>query len=698
MNKNDLIFKPRARLLLQLGDQLIRNESIALLELIKNAYDADASKVVVIMNNLEDPDKGEIIVEDDGIGMDKTIIEEVWMQPGSNYKQKKMLSNETSLKYKRLPIGEKGIGRFGVHKLGKFIDIVSKKMNQKEIQLKIDWSKFEKDTLLNDIQVELEERKPKYFTEGTGTRIVIKHLKNKWARGTIRDIYRAINSLSSPFETLSSFKVLFKIDKKEWLTGLLSFREIQEYALYFAHATMEETKIHKLEYNFQPWDTMNKLEKRKEVYENIRMVKEEKDDVTKKKMLRDINLSNYKIGKVEFKIMIFDRDSKILSLGISDKKGFKEYLDQNGGIKIFRDGIRIYDYGEPDNDWLSLDIKRVNRPGINISNNLIIGAINLSRSSSNDLIEKTNREGFIENEAYAEFRNAINFTLDKILTQRNIDKEKIRKFYNETTITEPITGKLRILFEKIEKGVTDKDLRKELLITIKETEKEFEEIREIFTRSSSAGLSLGIVIHELEKAIDELIRVVEKYPDKSQVKLLVNHIAKIIEDYSAVIKQSPKQKEDLKLLIDQSIFNVSFRLKAHNVKVLKRYAGKTENTSVRCSSNLVVSSLMNLFDNSLWWLNYVKREKKSILIDIIDDYQGYKSIIFIDNGPGFSISPEDAVKPFITDKPNGMGLGLHLADEVMKAQKGKLIFPEWGDISLPKEFRVGAKIALLFRI
>ena len=72
-------FKPKARLLLQLGDQLIRSESIALLELIKNSYDAHASTVRVSMENIDQPAKGKIVIEDDGSGMNVDIIKNVWM-------------------------------------------------------------------------------------------------------------------------------------------------------------------------------------------------------------------------------------------------------------------------------------------------------------------------------------------------------------------------------------------------------------------------------------------------------------------------------------------------------------------------------------------------------------------------------------------------------------------------------------------
>src|SRR5690606_18777716 len=97
---------------------------------------------------------------------------------------------------------------------------------------------------------------------------------------------------------------------------------------------------------------------------------------------------------------IFDQDSFVLKLGVSDKVGFKKYLKANGGVKVFRDKLRVYDYGEPETDWLGLDLRRVNQPAKRISNNILLSSISINRKDSSDLIEKTNREGFIENEAY----------------------------------------------------------------------------------------------------------------------------------------------------------------------------------------------------------------------------------------------------------------------------------------------------------
>ena len=107
---------------------------------------------------------------------------------------------------------------------------------------------------------------------------------------------------------------------------------------------------------------------------------------------------------------------------------------------------------------------------------------------------------------------------------------------------------------------------------------------------------------------------------------------------------------------------------------------------------------MNLIDNSIWWLanKWGKLEnRKRIYIGISKEFKGGPAIVVADNGPGFMDPPEYLIEPFLSRKPDGMGLGLHLADQVMKVQGGKLVFPEPGDLSLPKGFD-GAVVALVF--
>lgn len=117
-----LKIRPYARLITMLGDQLIKNERIALVELIKNAYDADAEWVKVSFLNFNNDftvnPNSKIIIEDDGNGMNEQIIEKHWLNPATPEKKKRKKIKETTDKGRILQ-GEKGIGRFAIFKLGK---------------------------------------------------------------------------------------------------------------------------------------------------------------------------------------------------------------------------------------------------------------------------------------------------------------------------------------------------------------------------------------------------------------------------------------------------------------------------------------------------------------------------------------------------------------------------------------------------
>jgi nitrogen fixation/metabolism regulation signal transduction histidine kinase len=177
----------------------------------------------------------------------------------------------------------------------------------------------------------------------------------------------------------------------------------------------------------------------------------------------------------------------------------------------------------------------------------------------------------------------------------------------------------------------------------------------------------------------------------------VKTLSKLVEGYTILIKNSEKKLRNLKGIIDQCVFNIEFRLDAHQIKLAKGYEKKFANLEGICSEDHVLNALMNLFDNSIWWLGYSKVKAPEIFLDISDKVPGYTTIIVADNGPGFTKSTEELIKPFVTDKPGGMGIGLHLTDQIMQSLGGKLLFPDAEDINLPGRFEDGAIIALAFK-
>lgn len=678
-------FRPKARLLLLLGDQLIRDPGIAVFELVKNAYDADSPNARIVMEHLDNPEEGRIVVEDSGTGMDSNTITSVWLEPGTDYRKRQKEIGERTPIYHRLPLGEKGVGRFAAHKLGRKISLISRKADQPEVLVEIDWDDFNQNKPLSDIPVDIVERTPAVFTGNqTGTRIEITHLWQAWSRGMVRKLARAVNSICSPFDREGEFMVEFSLpDNQEWLKGLMTVPQIMEYALFRAHCEISADTL-RYSYEFLPYPAMREVVSRKFPYEGP-VPKKINPEIIKRE-----------IGDFTVDLYIFDREPIVLELGITDRKGLTNFLDENGGIRVYRDNVRVYDYGEPENDWLDLDAKRVNIPAKRISNNIVIGAVSLNLETSKGLVEKTNREGFVDNQASQALKSAVEYVVRQIEAERNKDKERIRNAYGRTQANkkrEPVLDELTVLRQQIQK----RGLEKELGSLIDRVEADFTLIRDRFISSASTGLSLSVVIHEVEKGISELKEAVEKEPVSEKIRELARHLADLVEGFAALIRRSGRSKERAGDLIKNAVFNTKFRLKLHGITL--ELAPDIEDFEVTCSRRLIISTLMNLIDNSIWWLDNKWGEtpgQKKISIGTSRLFGGDPAIVVADNGPGFMDFPEDLVEPFFSRKPDGMGLGLHLADQVMKAQGGRLEFPVPQVIGLSETY-TGAIVALVFK-
>lgn len=710
-------FQPRSRLLLQLGDKLIRNENIALLELIKNSYDADSRTVTVKLSNVESPKNGIIDVIDDGEGMNMDIIQNVWLEPGSDYKEQLFRKNIRTPRFNRLPIGEKGIGRFGVHKLGYEIELISRKKDCNEVVVKIDWKKFGQKKYLKDSEFEVyENTDPEYFKRNrTGTRIRITNLRTAWDKRMIRDLYKSVFSLQSPFKRSGKFDVNLELSTPELIADLPTLESIKHFALFYFKCKLDGTRISTFEYHFTPWEELFKIEPRTVTHEDdiildnetlierIPDTKKEFRIIDLEKNYSDDALNEKKIGPIEIEGYIFDREKSILDLySFPGLNLLKEYLDEQGGVRVYREGIRINEYGEQGNDWLNLDSRRVNEPTRKISNNIILSVIDLKREFSKALEEKTNREGFIENEAFHDFKTAVLYVLQLIEKLREIDKSEIRSKYGQKELAEPVIHHLGVLKELVDEKIIDPEDNAQITKQIEKVEIDYLRIQETLLTSAGAGLTLAIGLHEIEKVVAEAnaLILVENVPEK--IKQLVKRIDMLMENYSTILRSDGKDQNEISKLIDISLFNIEYRLLKHNVRIIAPYRDITKPMLGKCSKRFLLGAIINILDNSIHWL-HVKEEKakkagllfrKEIFIDVIEDKLGNYNILIADNGTGFSIPTSQLTHPFITTKIYGMGLGLHIVSLLMKSQGGEIVFPDPRDFDIPQEFWLGAFIVL----
>lgn len=695
-------FSITPRVIAHLGEYLIKNESIALFELVKNSYDAYASHCRVNFH-YEDSKVERIEIEDDGVGMNADVIGSVWLVIGTDFKARQLQKK----KMWRAPLGEKGIGRLGVHKLGKKITLVSKTKTDREVMLSIDWDVLDSVSEIQEFPVDVSENEtPKHFTQDkTGTLIIIERLKTDWDRRLLREVYRNLMSLNSPFANTSDAFSVVATSNSDVFQGLPDFADIvANGGMYFGHCRMAGNCIVDFRYEFRPWRSLSKIDKGRVVsYEEQKEMHPEdfqirgwrEQDGKKKKEEYSIDLSALKIGPIEFDIVIFEREPAIFSFMNAEKTTVSNYLRENGGVRVYRDNIRIYDYGERDNDWLGIDLKRVHRVGGNVSNNIILGSVRLRRMDSMGLREKTNREGFIEDEAYHAFVDAVNYALDLFVRFRNEDKARLTTLYKSTKVTEPVLSDLREVTKIVQERVENQEDKEEILRYLNRIDKQYGEVKEILIRSANAGLNLGVVIHEIEKMVAAL-KGHAKRGERQRIIDITNKLETIVSGYMAMVKSSSMKNGALNAIVETAIGNYEFRLSDHNIKIIGNYHDCELAANFAFSQS--VSVLTNLLDNAVYWLKYAREEGRVISIFLTDQIAGFNSIVVSDNGPGFNIGTDVAVEPFISGKPNslGSGLGLHIANELMKAMKGRLMFLDENDIKLlPETLAAGATKAIV---
>ncbi len=688
LSDSNLIFRVKPRLLTLLGDQLIRDANLAVFELVKNAYDADATKCAVTLEHLNDEAKARIIVQDNGVGMDRNTLRDVWMVIATDFRALQRVHNERTPKYHRYPLGEKGLGRLSAHKLGRYIRLVTRARGGRELVLHFDWDKIESAKDLDKAFVTMQEREPRTFPGNRhGTQFEVSRLRENWSRGEVRRLHRAVNSLCSPFRGPTDFEVtLAAPGHEDWLEGMFTSEDASKCALYHIHGSFEGGKG-RFDYTFTPpLGYTKQLSKREEKISGMKLERK----VGRKS--EPIDLASHKIGKVEFDFIMFDRDPAVLRAVTDDVKGLKDYLDENGGIRIYRDGIRIYDFGEPGNDWLNLDLRRVNTPTARTSNNQILGTLRLNATASADLREKTNREGFIENKAFADFRDAVISVLTQVEAEKTKDQRRVREVLGRGTgkrVFEKIT-ELREVLEQ--KGVLS-----EVEPRLKAVEKEMEIYRDQLLHAAVPGLTIGIMLHGAEKILDELRVAAARGASADRIRELVDRLYRAMRPVTNLLKNPNPGKSSAGVLVREAIFSTELRLKRHHITLINGMETGSPDFKVEGSKQMLVASITNLIDNSIHWLESKNPKRKLLYIGTTNDLEGGPAIVVADNGPGFgNDDPDDLVAPFFTRRTGGMGLGLYIVNEVMRVNKGRLIFPDDGDIAMPRDLN-GAVVALQFQ-
>lgn len=703
-------FKANAHLLKLLGDELIGDDRLAIFELVKNAYDANATSVDVTLN-LQGEDSNIIIWDHGGFGMTQSDILNKWMEIGTNSKRS---SNKVRTpKLKRLPLGEKGVGRLAVHKLGNQLKIHTRAEDSAEYQINIDWpSLIDEAEYIEDTKVSISElEKPVYFKDETGTRIEINDLnKINWTRGDLRRLKRLLTSLISPFKTVSDFNVKLTVPGREKeISDLLEADDILSKAMWVYSFIIDDEGKFSFSYQFNPPAIFKELTTSESSEDDGRLELLEpnkEEELAREKTLRESLLLNPEdlkgIGEISGTFYVYMKTPAVLN-AVGSPRIIKEYLKEQSGMRIYRDGIRVFNYGESKDDWLGLNAGRINMPGQKIDTGMVIGSVDLSLESSYGLKEKTNREGFDDNDVYKRFKWIVTSVVEDFHLRHREDREKLDNYLKgDIKDTSQATFRFSENIESIKKTIRKHGLEEEMINKVSQIETDYHQMREVTLSSGIAGINLAIIFHEVERGVDDLNISIRKSDDYETLLKRVEHLTELLEGFAPLLRRNEQKTFSIKALTQKVISLNEHRFKHHNITVsCPINTGESEAFDVTAPFGLLQATLTNLLDNSIHWTNLEAEKKGSdfqpaIRIDSLPTwFKEGPAIVIMDNGPGFSLSAEEAIQPFKTTRPGGMGVGLYYSDKVMETIGGSLIICSTEDLDLPSVYP-GAAVVMVF--
>lgn len=737
MPKSQPTFTVDTQLFRELGELLVGRDSIALAELVKNSYDADATSVRVIGQRLEDGEAGSITVIDNGIGMSRREFEVGYLTIAGRGKE---AGDRRSLRFGRRFTGEKGIGRLATHKLAHRLDIQSiAAVEQREkadngnskVKAKIDWDAIERYETLAEIGSDALEVAPSTLRHSrpTGTAIVLSGLRHAWDDRELRTFIIEMADFEPPQLLIEGLP-----------SRLLAERPAMK-ALPYRDADSEQGFSLELDGDFalayEAWD---------EVASDTDWVIEIDSSPkgvavritpTKRAVEETLNAEGLTVsfepiaGKAQpaFTARIFAREN----YRGTRRKG--EFVTNVAGIRVYMEGFRVPPYGEEGNDWLKLDRAYARRsskldldvPGLpaataaheglkGLPNNAYVGAVLLTHAGADKLKMLVNREGFVPSPEVDAIRETVRTAVNLLTRVRarygtaegsparaeEAGGNAIPFFSAEARLRDGMGAAtqqaraLRKVVMDLGAGALEEEA-KQLIETLEELEELAEQAagdRSLLRILASVGTQMAAFIHETEglagsassiaRALDRLASEDEENEAKlrrlaDRSRDLADRIeaqARYLTDTTTVSKRERRRRLKVSERLDSAIGLVLPVAEQLEIAVENKIPADLRTTPMYAAELTVV------FGNLL--TNAIKAAGKGGRIRCQGD-RGSKGLRLRVENTGIPVDPDEGERWFLpfastttsTIDPSlgqGMGLGLPITRSIVEDYRGTIRF------------------------
>ncbi len=698
----ELLDETRARLFSDAGK--LYDRAIEFLEDIDDLDEYDAA--------LEEIDAlNQVTVSDTGSGMSLEQLETVFLVLGTKSRKEEVDTAFEDGVSEAPYLGEKGIGRLSAMRLGDRLTVRTAREEDETFNiLDIDWTDFEDpQKMIEDVTIEPRVGGEKPQPDYSGTDIRVRRLKANWDRNRVERLaVDDFSLLANPIGKPKRHRIAIF-----WNGERINFARLDKNFLSHAHATLKgEYKIRDGSPELTLRMELVNLGFEHPVEHQIETLKF--DDLLaalvglrqkrSRENKRDVNAAALTdVGPFNFELYWFNRATLRKGRSTGDYQALRKLLDQWMGVRLYRDGFRVYPYGTEDDDWLELDRTALRAKGYALNRIQFVGQVDIGRFSNPHLIDQTNREGLRHTPEEAVLKEAIQLAVDRLRDEmkrvENAFKKNKPRVPTDPTRTKALEQRMKKAIRALARSA-DEDQR--------EIVAEFEEMREEFSRYAAearerileleqdtdqmvamagVGLMVEVVAHELARSDEDALDTLNKLQRKNVTEEVRSRLESLRASMKAISKRlrildplsvSGRQRKEafeLDELVRDLLSAHEAQFDRHHVKLETHFPDRP--VALKAVKGMVAQVIENLVSNSVYWMDIERERKlgfKPLLTIAVEDNP--PRVRVTDNGPG--ISPEYAERVFdlffsLKDKSRRRGLGLFIAREAAEHNGGALV-------------------------
>lgn len=675
----------------RLGLELVAKKETAVAELVKNGYDADATEVTLIFKNSQHPG-GTLEIRDNGVGMTRQQLIDGFMRLSTPYK----IDQPRSDRYKRARAGRKGIGRFSAQRLGTQLTVKTQRLDSPvAFQITIHWEDFAENCELISISNRIVTVDPKDQEEGTT--LVIDNLREAWSEAEIKRVYRYVSELLQPFPLSQSIISRTPDDP--------GFKAVfyQQLAGENTVIADEETMI----FNHAIAEIAGQVDNHGVASWSLRSQRYHIDDTGQQ---IGLETNSFQVLKaVFFKAYFFIDHPDLLPKTVRSQ--VRDILRKQGGIKLYRNGIRVPPYGEQYNDWLGLDAKEsLDRALPPFRNNAFLGFIEITDPIGEHFQETSSREGLIENEAFKELQTfifrALTAAVRRIWEARSTERLSKPSAFSSAKTKDPepvkeshdIVKSLATVVGDLDLGSQEGEEIKARILKLGETSQTVLEENNMLRILASLGLTIGEFTHEIRHSLTAMVAnlmLLKTYlankPEALNTCAGITANLTSLQSYAryfddAIITNAHRTLEvqELRDIINAFENVITPELQRKQIELTKQILGYDLFTRPMHQSEWT-SILFNLFTNSVKAIKRARIKPGKLLIRA-GEVNNQLFLEFADNGVGIPEEYRDRIfnaffttsappSPYAseTEQLTGSGLGLKIVKDIVEAAGGEIL-------------------------